>query len=91
MPPKPNTCTIADAAAALHVSAVRITQMVNEGRLIAIRWPGHVLVLRSSLDALVKERRKPTRAALFSEPLPASAKARRLTACASEAALASKH
>jgi len=55
-PPRPNTVTVQDAAAVLGVSRQRVGQLIGSGTLQAIRWPRHVVVLRTSLDALAKER-----------------------------------
>jgi excisionase family DNA binding protein len=55
--PKPNTVTVHDAATALGLSKQRVHQLVDEGKLQVIAWPRHVLVLRTSLDALLTGRR----------------------------------
>ena len=56
-PPRPNTVTVNDTAAALGVTTKRVYQMVDEGKLQAIRWPRHTLILRTSVDAVIAERR----------------------------------
>ena len=55
--PRPNTMTAVEAAERLGVTTARVYQMVDEGKLQAVRWPRHTLILRTSVDALVAERR----------------------------------
>ena len=57
MPPKPNTMTASEAAERLGVTTQRIYQLVQAGLLQAVRWPRHTLILRTSVDALIAERR----------------------------------
>jgi excisionase family DNA binding protein len=49
--------TAVEAAERLGVTTARVYQMVDEGKLQAVRWPRHTLILRTSVDALVAERR----------------------------------
>jgi excisionase family DNA binding protein len=55
--PRPNTMTAVEAAERIGVTTQRIYQLVQEGLLQAVRWPRHTLILRTSVDALVAERR----------------------------------